>query len=67
MDFLGVSGMHYSGVSLKGNRIILAEDSVVFNKLIPQRVKELLEIDIEIPFDKIVGDGKRKEEAQEAA
>ena len=48
MDFLGVSGMHYSGVSLKGNRIILAEDSVVFNKLIPQRVKELLEIDIEI-------------------
>jgi PleD family two-component response regulator len=48
MDFLGVSGMHYSGVSLKGNRIILAEDSVVFNKLIKQRIKELLEIDIEV-------------------
>jgi PleD family two-component response regulator len=48
MDFLGVSGMHYSGVSLAGNRILVAEDSNVFASMISQRMKELLEIDVEI-------------------
>jgi PleD family two-component response regulator len=48
MDFLGVSGMHYSGESLKGNRILVAEDSNVFTSMIKQRFKELLEIDVEI-------------------
>jgi PleD family two-component response regulator len=51
MDFLGVSGMHYSGVSLQGNRIIIAEDSNVFASMISQRMKELLEIDVEICRD----------------
>ena len=51
MDFLGVSGMHYSGVSLKGNRVIVAEDSNVFTSMIRQRIKELLEIDVEICRD----------------
>lgn len=48
MDFLGVSGMHYSGESLKGNRILVAEDSNVFTSMIKQRFKEMLEIDVEI-------------------
>jgi len=48
MDFLGVSGMHYSGQSLKGNRILVAEDSNVFTSMISQRFKELLQIDVEI-------------------
>jgi PleD family two-component response regulator len=48
MDFLGVSGMHYSGESLKGNRILVAEDSNVFTSMIKQRFRELLEIDVEI-------------------
>ncbi|MBB1250798.1 MULTISPECIES: response regulator [unclassified Rhizobium] len=51
MDFLGVSGMHYSGVSLKGSRVIVAEDSAVFTSMIKQRMKELLEIDVEICRD----------------
>ena len=48
MDFLGVSGMHYSGASLKGNRILVAEDSNVFTSMIKQRFRELLEIEVEI-------------------
>ena len=48
MDFLGVSGMHYSGESLKGNRILVAEDSNVFTSMIKQRFSEMLEIDVEI-------------------
>jgi PleD family two-component response regulator len=48
MDFLGVSGMHYSGQSLKGNRILVAEDSNVFTSMISQRFKELLQIEVEI-------------------
>jgi len=48
MDFLGVSGMHYSGESLKGNRILVAEDSNVFTSMIKQRFQEALEIDVEI-------------------
>jgi len=48
MDFLGVSGMHYSGQSLKGNRVLVAEDSNVFTSMISQRFKELLQIDVEI-------------------
>jgi PleD family two-component response regulator len=48
MDFLGVSGMHYSGESLAGARILVAEDSNVFTRMIRQRMKELLAIDVEI-------------------
>lgn len=48
MDFLGVSGMHYSGESLAGNRIVVAEDSAVFTSMISQRFKELLNINVEI-------------------
>lgn len=48
MDFLGVSGMHYSGQSLKGNRILVAEDSNVFTSMITQRFREALEIDVEL-------------------
>src|SRR5690606_6844785 len=40
-----------SGVSLQGNRIIIAEDSNVFASMISQRMKELLEIDVEICRD----------------
>jgi len=43
--------MHYSGVSLQGNRIIIAEDSNVFASMISQRMKELLEIEVEICRD----------------
>lgn len=48
MDFLGVSGMHYSGESLSDCRILVAEDSNVFASMIRQRMKELLDIDVEI-------------------
>ncbi len=48
MDFLGVSGMHYSGESLAANRIVEAEDSNVFASMIRQRMRELLELDVEI-------------------
>lgn len=48
MDFLGISGMHYSGAALDGYRILVAEDSLVFTSMISQRFKELLNIDVEI-------------------
>lgn len=48
MSFLGISGMQYSGASLSGARILLAEDSNVFTSMISTKLKELLDIDIEI-------------------
>ncbi|SFB38467.1 Response regulator receiver domain-containing protein [Rhizobium sp. NFR07] len=48
MTFLGISGMQYSGESLGGSRILLAEDSNVFTSMIGARLKELFDIDIEI-------------------
>ncbi|CAN7320231.1 response regulator [Rhizobium rhizogenes] len=48
MSFLGISGMQYSGGSLAGARILLAEDSNVFTSMISAKLKELLDIDIEI-------------------
>jgi PleD family two-component response regulator len=48
MNFLGISGMQYVGDSLKGNRIILAEDSNVFTSMIRQKLKELFDVNVEI-------------------
>ena len=48
MPFLGVSGMQYSGASLAGSRILLVEDSNLFTAMIRARLKELLDIDVEI-------------------
>lgn len=48
MNFLGISGMQYSGASLESNRIIVAEDSNVFTSMIGQKFKELFGIKIEI-------------------
>lgn len=46
--FIGLSGMQYSGGSLGGHRIIVAEDSNVFSSMIGQTLKENFDIDIEI-------------------
>jgi PleD family two-component response regulator len=48
MPFLGVSGMQYSGASLAGSRILLVEDSNLFTSMIRARLRELLDIDVEI-------------------
>jgi PleD family two-component response regulator len=48
MAFLGISGMHYSGASLKGHRVLLAEDSNVYISMISKRLKELFDIDVEV-------------------
>lgn len=48
MSFLGVSGMQYSGESLSGARILLAEDSNVFTSMISAKLKGLFDIDVEI-------------------
>ena len=48
MNFLGISGMQYSGASLESNRIIVAEDSNVFTSMIGQKFKELFGIKIEV-------------------
>ena len=48
MNFLGMSGMQYSGESLGGARIVLGEDSNVFTKMISQRFQEYFGIDVEI-------------------
>ena len=48
MSFLGISGMQYSGDSLSDCRIVVAEDSNVFTSMISQRLKELLDINVEI-------------------
>ena len=51
MSFLGISGMQYSGASLSDCRIVVAEDSNVFTSMISQRLKELLDITVEICRD----------------
>lgn len=48
MNFLGISGMQYSGETLENNRIIVAEDSNVFTSMIRQKLKELFDIEVEI-------------------
>lgn len=48
MNFLGISGMQYSGETLENNRIIVGEDSNVFTSMIRQKLKELFNIDVEI-------------------
>lgn len=45
--FLGISGMQYSGASLAGSRIVLAEDSNVFLQMVGTRLKELFNIVVE--------------------
>ncbi len=51
MSFIGISGMQYSGGSLKGRRIVVGEDSNVFTSMIRLKLKELFDIDIEICGD----------------
>ena len=55
MNFLGISGMLYSGETLGHPRIIVAEDSNVFTSMIGTRMKELFNIDVEIcrSFDEL--------------
>ncbi|MDI7863618.1 response regulator [Rhizobiaceae bacterium n13] len=48
MNFLGISGMLYTGETLGHPRIIVAEDSNVFTSMIGARMKELFNIDVEI-------------------
>jgi PleD family two-component response regulator len=48
MNFLGISGMQYSGETLEKYRIIVGEDSNVFTSMIRQKLKELFNIDVEI-------------------
>ncbi len=48
MNFLGISGMLYSGETLGHPRILVAEDSNVFTSMIGTRMKELFNIDVEI-------------------
>lgn len=47
MDFLGITGMQYSGVPFDDTRILLAEDSNVFTQMIGARLKELLGLTVE--------------------
>lgn len=48
MNFLGITGMQYSGVPFRDTRILLAEDSNVFTQMIGARLKELLGLTVEI-------------------
>lgn len=48
MNFLGISGMQYSGELLEKYRIIVGEDLNVFTSMIRQKLKELFNIDVEI-------------------
>jgi PleD family two-component response regulator len=48
MTFLGISGMQYSGQTLAGTRILLAEDSNVFTSMVGTRLKELFGIEVEV-------------------
>ncbi|MCO6185767.1 response regulator [Rhizobium sp. L1K21] len=48
MNFLGMSGMQYSGDSLGDARVVVCEDSNVFTKMIAQNFKENFDIDVEI-------------------
>ncbi|GAK70805.1 response regulator [Agrobacterium rubi] len=48
MNFLGITGMQYSGVPFHDTRILLAEDSNVFTQMIGARLKELLGLSVEV-------------------
>ncbi|KXG86532.1 response regulator [Agrobacterium bohemicum] len=48
MNFLGITGMQYSGVPFRDTRILLAEDSNVFTQMIGSRLKELLGLSVEV-------------------
>lgn len=48
MNFLGMSGMQYSGDSLGDVRVVVCEDSNVFTKMVAQNFKENFDIDVEI-------------------
>ncbi|MET0172563.1 response regulator [Agrobacterium vaccinii] len=48
MNFLGITGMQYSGVPFRDTRILLAEDSNVFTQMIGARLKELLGLSVEV-------------------
>ncbi len=48
MNFLGITGMQYSGVPFHYTRILLAEDSNVFTQMIGARLKELLGLTVEV-------------------
>ncbi len=48
MNFLGMSGMQYSGDALSGARVVLGEDSNVFTRMISQNFKENLGVEVEI-------------------
>lgn len=45
--FIGLSGMQYSGGSLRDHRIVVAEDSRVFTSMIGTKLKDSFDIDIE--------------------
>ncbi|NTJ42154.1 response regulator [Agrobacterium larrymoorei] len=48
MNFLGITGMQYSGLPFEDTRILLAEDSNVFTQMIGARLKELLGLTVEV-------------------
>lgn len=48
MNFLGITGMQYSGVPFTNNRILLAEDSNVFTQMVTLRLKEMLGVSVEV-------------------
>ncbi|WP_296084303.1 response regulator [uncultured Agrobacterium sp.] len=48
MNFLGITGMQYSGVPFHDTRILLAEDSNVFTQMIGARLMELLGLTVEV-------------------
>jgi PleD family two-component response regulator len=48
MNFLGITGMQYSGVPFPNCRILLAEDTNVFTQMVSMRLKELLGVSVEV-------------------
>lgn len=48
MNFLGITGMQYSGLPFDDTRILLAEDSNVFTQMIGAKLKELLGLTVEV-------------------
>ncbi|NTE34512.1 response regulator [Agrobacterium tumefaciens] len=48
MNFLGITGMQYSGVPFTNSRILLAEDTNVFTQMVSMRLKELLGVTVEV-------------------
>lgn len=48
MNFLGITGMQYSGVPFTNSRILLAEDTNVFTQMVSMRLNELLGVTVEV-------------------